>query len=340
MRDELPAGKPRRACFRRDVKISAAAISIKNVTYDYGTRRALDALDLDVAPGEVFALLGPNGSGKTTLFRLIATLIPLQQGTISVCQANVRHQAAMARANIGVVFQSPSIDLKLTVRENLLCQASLYGLREPDRSRRVRETLEQLGIADRSQDRAELLSGGLRRRLDLARGILSRPQVLLLDEPTTALDPAARSDMWKYLRSVREQTGTTVVFTTHLLEEADHADRIAIMDEGKLVVCDVPDTLKLAIGGDVLSIRATGDPLALARDIEAAFQHSIEVVDQNVRMECQHGHEWVPRLVQAFPDRIQAITMSKPTLEDVFVRHTGHRFWVETPIQTPKRRAH
>lgn len=313
---------------------------MQNVTYDYGSRRALDALSLEVAPGEVFAMLGPNGSGKTTLFRLIATLLPLQQGTISVCQASVRDQAAMVRAQLGVVFQSPSIDLKLTVRENLMCQASLYGLRGSDRSERVRDTLEQLGIADRGQDRAERLSGGLRRRLDLARGILPRPRVLLLDEPTTALDPAARSDMWKYLRTVREQTGTTVVFTTHMLEEADHADRIAILDEGKLVVCDAPDTLKLAVGGDVLSIRANGDPSVLARDIQAAFQHSIEVVDQNVRMECQRGHEWVPRLVQAFPDRIQSITMSKPTLEDVFVRHTGHRFWVETPTQTPKRRAH
>jgi len=315
---------------RREARISTSAVSITGVGYTYGSHRAIEDLSLQVASGDVFALLGPNGSGKTTLFRLIATLLPMQRGEICVCHADVRRDPARVRARLGVVFQTPSIDLQLTVRENLFCQAVLHGLPSATRKGRMDEALEQLGLADRAEDRAAKLSGGLRRRLDLARGILSRPDVLLLDEPTTALDPAARSDMWKYLRSVCDQSGTTIVFTTHLLEEADHADRIAIIDLGRQLVCDTPATLKASVGGDVVSIQTTGDIQELANEIRSEFQHPLSVDAGAIRIECQAGHEWVPRLVQQFPHRVQSITVSKPTLEDVFIRHTGHRFWVKS----------
>lgn len=321
-----------------------AAVEVTRLAHRYGERTALAGLDLRIEQGEIFALLGPNGGGKTTLFRLLSTLIPVQSGRAEILGFDCVSQTAEVRRRIGVVFQAPSLDKKLTVDENLRHQGHLYGLAGAELRHRADEALERLRLIDRRHDRAEALSGGLRRRVELAKGLLHRPRVLLLDEPSTGLDPGARGDLWDYLRQLRADDGVTVVLTTHLLEEADKADRLAILNAGELVALDTPERLRESVGGDTLSIE-TDEPAALAAAINERFgaerSGAATVVDGNVRLEQPDGHEWVARLVEAFPGRIQAVRLGKPTLEDVFIARTGHRFWNERepmPADVPSRK--
>jgi ABC-2 type transport system ATP-binding protein len=307
---------------------STPAIETSQLVHRYGERTALAALDLQVETGEIFALLGPNGGGKTTLFRLLSTLIPIQQGRASVLGYDVARQTSDVRRRIGVVFQAPSLDKKLTVAENLRHQGHLYGLSGKVLTQRCDEMLGRLRLNDRRRELVETLSGGLRRRVELAKGMLHRPRLLILDEPSTGLDPAARSDLWDYLRQIQREDGVTVVLTTHLLEEADKADRLAILNGGSLVALDTPDRLRAGVGGDTLTIR-TEEPAALARAIADRFGLPAHEVDGSVRLELPDASQWVPRLVEAFPGRIQTITLGKPTLEDVFIARTGHKFWRE-----------
>jgi ABC-2 type transport system ATP-binding protein len=306
--------------------VADTAIDVSTVTHRYGSRTAVNSLSLQVKSGEVFVFLGPNGSGKTTLFRVLATLIPLQEGEITILGYNLRSDAAAIRSRLGVVFQAPSLDKKLTVAENLRYQGKLYGLSGAKLENRCDEMLTALGIADRANDRTETLSGGMRRRVELAKGLLHRPQLLLLDEPSTGLDPGARSDLWKYLEQIRTQDGVTIVLTTHLLEEAERGDRIAIMHNGSLAALDTPTTLQAAVGGDSITIR-TEHPARLADAIRQKFSCDVIVIGDTVRLEQPDGHQWIAKLVEAFPAEIQSITLGKPTLEDVFIHTTGHRFW-------------
>src|SRR4051812_32927627 len=304
------------------------AVEIAHLVYRYGEREAIHDLSLTIAEREIFAILGPNGSGKTTLFRVLSSLIPLQQGEVRILGHNLRTDAAVIRSQLGIVFQSPSIDKKLTVMENVIHRGRLYGLGGRELRSRADEMLARLGLADRRRELVEQLSGGLRRRVELATGMLHRPRLLLLDEPSTGLDPGARSDLWQYLEQVREADGVTVLVTTHLLDEAQRADRIAIMHTGKVAALDTPVALQAAVGGDAITIRTT-DPTTLATDIERQFKAAPKVVDGSVRLEQANGHLWIPKLVDAFPDRIESITLGKPTLEDVFIHFTGHRFWTD-----------
>jgi ABC-2 type transport system ATP-binding protein len=304
---------------------SAPAISVSGVSYGYVREQlALAEVSFEIAAGEIFVFLGPNGGGKSTLFRLLSTLLPLQVGDVSVLGFDLRRQIEEIRARIGVVFQSPSVDRKLTVGENLLHQGHLYGIVGTELARRSTELLQRFGLTDRRHERVETLSGGLRRRVELAKGLLHRPRLLLLDEPSTGLDPAARGDLWDYLRQLRDQDGVTVVLTTHLLEEAEKADRIAILDKGRLVALDAPDALRATVGGDAITIQ-TAAPARLAEGIHDRFGCAAGVIDENVRLELPDGHQWIARLVEAFPGQIEAITLGKPTLEDVFIARTGHR---------------
>jgi ABC-2 type transport system ATP-binding protein len=306
--------------------ISSAAIEIAGLEHSYGERRALAGLSLRIEPGEIFVFLGPNGGGKTTLFRVLSTLLPIQQGSVSVLGFDLRTQMQAVRQRIGVVFQAPSLDKKLTVAENLMHQGHLYGLSGRRLHQRQDEMLGRLALTDRRGEMVERLSGGLRRRVELAKGMLHRPRLLLLDEPSTGLDPGARSDLWDYLHQIRREDGVTVVLTTHLLEEADKADRIAILNEGSLVALDTPEALRATVGGDSITIQ-TEDPASMVRGIEARFGCTASVLAGAVRLEQPDGHQWIARLVEAFPGQIQAITLGKPTLEDVFIERTGHRFW-------------
>jgi ABC-2 type transport system ATP-binding protein len=302
-----------------------AAIRIDKVEHQYGDRVALAGLLLEIAPGEIFAFLGPNGGGKTTLFRLLSTLIPLQIGEIEIFDHSVKRHADEVRRMIGVVFQAPSLDKKLTVAENVRCQGQLYGLAGRALAERQASMLARFRLADRAGDRVETLSGGLRRRLDLAKGLLHEPRLLLLDEPSTGLDPLARADLWDYLEHVRRDDGVTVVLTSHLLEEADRADRIAILDRGRLVALGAPDELRSTVGGDSITIE-TADPPRLAAAIRERFACPAELVGDSVRLEQADGHQWIARLVEGFPGQIDSVRLGKPSLEDVFIDRTGRRF--------------
>ncbi|MEX2309264.1 MAG: ATP-binding cassette domain-containing protein [Pirellulales bacterium] len=312
---------------------TTVAVEIAHLSHRYGEHQAISDLSLSVATGEILAILGPNGSGKTTLFRVLSTLIPPQQGELCVLGCELRRQPAAVRAHLGVVFQAPSVDKKLTVMENVVHHGRLYGLGGSELRRRADEMLARLGLADRKRDLVEKLSGGLRRRVELAQGMLHRPRLLLMDEPSTGLDPGARSDVWQYLQQVRSADGVTVVLTTHLLDEAERADRIAIMHRGRLAALDTPAALRAAVGGDAITIRTT-NPESLAAEIRERFHLEPMVVDGSVRLEQPDGHLCVPKLVEAFPQRIDSITLGKPTLEDVFIHFTGHRFWSDDSTQT------
>jgi ABC-2 type transport system ATP-binding protein len=303
-------------------------VRLSGVSHHYGARQALRDLSLEIAAGELFAVLGPNGGGKTTLFRLLSTLVPLQAGTASLLGFDLKRQQQEVRRHIGVVFQSASLDRKLTVAENIRLQAALYGLAGQELQLRLDSLLDHFALKDRADELTERLSGGLRRRVELAKGMIHRPQLLLLDEPSTGLDPAARSDLWQYLRYLRSEEGATIVLTTHYLDEADGADRIAILNEGRLVALGAPDELRAAVGGDSITID-TPEPQSLAARIQSRFQLPARTIDDAVRLEVADGHQWVARLVEAFPGQVSAIRLGKPTLEDVFIARTGHRFWRE-----------
>ncbi len=305
-----------------------AAIAVSGLSHRYGDRLALDDLGFEVPRGEVFGLLGPNGGGKTTLFRILSTLLPVQSGAVHVLGHDVVAEQHDVRRRIGVTFQSPSLDAKLTVRENLLHQAHLYGLAGREAAGRIAGLVEQLGLADRTGDRAESLSGGLQRRVEIAKGLLHDPELLLLDEPSTGLDPGARHDLWVLLRRLRDDRGVTVLVTTHLMEEAERCDRLGILDHGRLVAEGTPDELRASVGGDCLTID-TPDTTALAAAIGERFGIEPSVVDGQLRIEREDGHELLRDVVAAFPDRVTSIVLGKPTLEDVFIARTGHRFWAE-----------
>jgi ABC-2 type transport system ATP-binding protein len=277
----------------------------------------------------LFGLLGPNGSGKTTLFRILSTLMIPTSGHALVMGCDAAHDAASLRRRIGVVFQAQSVDPKLTAYENLWHQGHLYGLRGSALKTRVAEILSRVGLADRAKERVETFSGGMQRRIELAKGLLHRPGVLLLDEPTTGLDPGARRDLWQYLQILRDEERVSVLVTTHLMEEAERCDRLAILNEGNLVALGTPTELKSEIGGDVILLDATHDARLLAERVRSRFHVETTVLGNQVRIERESGHRFVTDVVESFPGEIQAISVSKPSLEDVFIRRTGHKFWSE-----------
>jgi ABC-2 type transport system ATP-binding protein len=303
---------------------------VAELRHRYGAREALAGVSLAVERGEVFGLLGPNGGGKSTLFRILATLLPVQEGEARVLGHDVRREPAAVRRALGVVFQHASVDGKLTVEENLRHHGRLYGLGGADLRARVETQLARFGLVERRRELVERLSGGLVRRVELAKGLLPGPAVLLLDEPTAGLDPLARREFMTHLRALREAEGITVVLTTHDLEEAERCDRLAILDRGRLVTVGAPAALKAEIGGDVLVLQAES-PAALADAVRARFGIAPRLVDGTLRIERPRGHELVPQLVDAFPREIQSVTYGRPTLEDVFIRLTGHRFTEPAP---------
>jgi len=307
---------------------SFAAIEVSELRHSYGERVALKGVSFAVRPAEIFGLLGPNGSGKTTLFRILSTLMIPTSGNAGIMGFDPATQPNLVRQQIGVVFQAASTDVKLTAAENLWHQGHLYGLSGARLKQRIAEMLGRVGLADRAKERVETLSGGQQRRVELAKGLMHRPAVLLLDEPTTGLDPGARRDVWQYLAILRDQERVTVIVTTHLMEEAERCDRLAILSEGELVAMGTPGELRSEIGGDVIVLEAE-DAQQLAQRIQSRFGLSCHVIDNKVRLEREQGHRFVTDVMEVFPGQIQSITVSRPTLEDVFISRTRHRFWTE-----------
>jgi len=307
------------------------AVAVASLTHAYGDRRALEDLSFALPTGTIFGLLGPNGGGKTTLFRILSTLMAPTAGTATVLGHDTVRDAAAVRRRIGVVFQAPSLDKKLRVRENLIYQGALYGLTRKEARARTAEMLARVGLSERAGDTVEDLSGGLKRRAELAKGLLHRPELLLLDEPSTGLDPGGRRDLWTYLERIRTDDGVTSLVTTHLMEEAEHCDRLAILDRGRLVALGTPAALKAEIGGDVVTL-ATREPEALAAGLREQFAIEAQAFDGRLRFEHADAAALVPRLAASFAGSIESVAVGKPTLEDVFIAKTGHRFWSEEAV--------
>jgi len=316
------------AVVRKADSTVGAVIQLRNLRHQYGDRVALAGVSFDVRPAEIFGLLGPNGSGKTTTFRILSTLMIPTGGSAEILGHDVAREPANVRRNIGVVFQAKSIDEKLTAEENLTVVGNIYGLRGAALKQRVAEMLARVGLADRAKEKAETFSGGMQRRLELAKGLLHHPSVLLLDEPTTGLDPGARRDLWQYLQVLRDEEHVTVLVTTHLMEEAERCDRLAIYAEGNVVALGTPAELKSEIGGEILLLE-TDEPASVAQRIEQRFAVHPKVLGNQVRIEIENAYRFVPDVVEAFPGEIQGVSVHKPSLEDVFIRRTGHRFWTE-----------
>lgn len=312
------------------------ALEVQGVTHRYGSRVALKDVRFEVSEGEIFALLGPNGGGKTTLFRIITTLMRPTAGDARVFGHSVRDDPHGVRKKIGVVFQQPGLDPKLTVLENMIHHGRLHGMLGSTLREAADALLAQFGLSDRKKDYVETLSGGLQRRAELAKALLPRPEILFLDEPSTGLDPGARIDFRNELKRLRNETNTTVVLTTHFIGEADHADRVGVIHEGSLVAIGAPDALKKEVGGDVLTIEAQ-EPEALRAKLEGMFSCEVKSVDGSLRVEMRDAHAAIPRIAEAFPGEARSVTLGKPTLEDVFINKTGKRF-IDADADRPEAR--
>lgn len=298
------------------------AVSVQELGFRYGERQALENLSFEVPVGNIFGVLGPNGGGKSTLFRVLSTLLPVQQGRAKVMDLDVEHQADAVRRAIGVTFQSPSLDLKLTVIENLKVQGHLYGLSGRSLRERCGVVMEQLGIVDRAGDAAEKLSGGLKRRVEIAKCLLHAPQLLLMDEPSTGLDPGARYDLWQILMKLKDESNVTILITTHLMEEADRCDRLGILNEGRLIAEGEPNALRNMVGGDSLLIEGHDLP-ELTRELEEEMHLEVQQLGDSLRIERDNGHELLAEIASRYSGKFNRLTLGKPSLEDVFIKLTG-----------------
>lgn len=297
---------------------------VRDLHHQYGDHAALAGVDIDVPAGQVVALLGPNGSGKTTLFRLLCTLVPVQRGTVTIGGFDAKSDPLAVRGQIGIVFQSPSLDKKLTVDENIACQGALYGIRGKLLHERRDEMLERFQLTDRRSDPCESLSGGLKRRVELAKGMLHRPKLLLLDEPSTGLDPSARLSLWESISTMAD-SGMAVLMTTHLLEEAEKASRVAILSDGRKIAEGSPHALRSDMGGGLVTIESSQ-----AETIESLIRDEmglpVQRLHHQLRIQTDAPESLVPNLIEKLGDRVDSITFGRPSLEDVFVAKTGQSF--------------
>lgn len=301
------------------------AVRCDSLVHRYGERIALDGVSFEVPKGSLFGLVGPNGGGKSTTFKILSTLLRPQSGGVSIFGDDALKDPAKVRRRLGVIFQSPALDKKLTVEENLRHQGYLYGLSGRSLSRAIDLALVEFGLTERRRDKAETLSGGLKRRVEIAKGLLHEPEVLILDEPTTALDPLARRQVWDHLLKLAREKGITVLATTHLLEEAERCDQVALIDHGKLVAVGTPSSLRGRVGSEVISIRSLTAE-ALSSEIRSKYALETRVVGDQVRIAREAGSDVISDLLRSFRDQIESLTVGKPTLEDFFISMTGRRY--------------
>ncbi|MFF5990916.1 ATP-binding cassette domain-containing protein [Prauserella flavalba] len=298
------------------------AVHVRGLEKSYGDVRAVGGIDLDVAEGEMFGFLGPNGAGKSTAIKILCTITDATAGTAVVAGHDVRTERAEVRRNIGVVFQESTLDAYLTAEQNLRFHGELYGLPRRLLRERMDEVLELVGLTDRRHDPVLKFSGGMRRRLEIGRGLLHAPRVLFLDEPTIGLDPQTRASIWEYIALLRQRQDITIFVTTHYMDEAEHCDRIAIMNRGEIVVTDTPDALKSSVGADRVRVRTEDDPAAIAV-LRERFGLDAAIHDGMVTFAVADGAQFVPRLFGELGIGIDTVTVTRPSLDDVFMAYTG-----------------
>ena len=302
----------------------APALEIRSVSHRYGDRPALRDVHLDVPPGILLGVLGPNGGGKTTLFRIVSTLLKPTAGSVSVFGSDPAIDPNAVRRRISMVFQNPALDPELTIRENAATSAALYGITGREMRRRVEQLAADFDIADRIDDRVSTLSGGLQRRADLLRGLLHQPELLLLDEPTTGLDPAARHTFWETLSGLKAEHGTTMIAATHLMEEAERCDRVAIINEGRIIAEGRPAELRARLGDESLWLEAS-EAQVLADAVSDRFGFETRIVGRTVQVVHERPYSVLASLHESFGGAIESATIRRPTLEDVFLHLTGRR---------------
>jgi ABC-2 type transport system ATP-binding protein len=296
-------------------------IRVENLVKKFGAITAVDGIQLDVQSGQIFGFLGPNGAGKSTTIKVLATLLRPTSGKASVAGFDVLTQPTEVRQSIGLVFQDQSLDDRLTAEENLWFHAMLYDVPSDIFSKRVEEVLRLVDLVDRRGSLVRTFSGGMKRRLEIARGLLHHPKVLFLDEPTLGLDPQTRNAIWTHVKALRQAKGSTVFMTTHYMEEAEHCDKIAIIDHGKIQAVDSPLNLKRMVGGDKIIV---GGDDGLLEDLRHSYKVDAQTVNGEIHFQMDRGAEFIPRLVSEFAGRIKSIQVKEPSLEDVFLRLTGH----------------
>jgi ABC-2 type transport system ATP-binding protein len=299
-----------------------SSIEVIDLVKSFGPLTAVDHVSFQVEDGEVFGFLGPNGAGKTTTINVLCTLMRPTAGRAKVAGYDVASQRNAVRQSIGLVFQDPSLDDQLTAYENLQFHAHVYNVPGRERAQRIEEVLRVVGLWDRRDAVVRTFSGGMKRRLEIARGILHHPRVLFLDEPTLGLDPQTREHVWEYILEVQRAHHITIFMTTHYMDEAEHCDRIAIIDQGKIVALDTPDALKRMVGVDIVTVQ-TEDSEQAAREIQERFGLEPQRDDTRLRLEVEAGAEFIPRLVRELGVAIRSVDLHRPTLDDVFLKLTG-----------------
>jgi ABC-2 type transport system ATP-binding protein len=298
------------------------AVAVNQLSKRYGDLTAVDGVSFDVRSGEIFGFLGPNGAGKSTTIKMLCTLVDPTSGTATVAGHDIRREQGAVRRNIGLVFQDPTLDQYLTADQNLRMHAELYGVPRAALAGRLTQVLEMVGLADRRSAVVGTFSGGMKRRLEIARGLLHAPHVLFLDEPTVGLDPQTRSSIWRYIRELRRREDITIFLTTHYMDEAEYCDRIAIMDHGQIVVLDTPEALKAAVGEDRVQITTADDDAAVLA-LRERFDITGRFAEGQVMFSVPAGEEFVPRLFAELGVPIRSVSVSRPSLDDVFMSHTG-----------------
>jgi len=314
-------------------------IEVEGLVRRFGDLTAVDGISFAVKEGEIFGFVGPNGAGKTTTINMLCTLLRPTSGRATVNGYDVVKQQAAVRRSIGLVFQEPSLDDRLTAEENLDFHATLYNVPRSLKKERVEEVLRMVELYDRRGDLVRTFSGGMKRRLEMARGLMHYPRVLFLDEPTLGLDPQTRNRIWEYILELREREGITIFMTTHYMDEAEHTDRIAIIDYGKIVALDTPESLKGMVGGDIISVKVK-DSEDTARRIEGQYGVEVRGTKDGLYFEVANGEEFIPRFVMDFKSEILAVSLRRPTLDDVFLKLTGRQIREEEASGRDRMRAH
>ncbi len=301
---------------------NALAIEVRGLVKNYEEVEAVKGVEFEVATGEVFGFLGPNGAGKTTTISMLCTLVTPTAGSASVAGHDIVRERDDVRRNIGLVFQDPTLDGYLTAEQNLRLHAELYGVQSDLVKPRMQQVMTMVGLWDRKDSVVGTFSGGMRRRLEIARGLMHSPRVLFLDEPTIGLDPQTRRSIWKYIGELKEREEITIFMTTHYMDEAEWCDRIAIMDHGEIVALDSPETLKAGVGTDRVTIHTDDDDATIAALAER-FGIEARISEGAVTFGVQEGEQFVPRLFAELGIPIKAVNVSRPTLDDVFMSYTG-----------------